>query len=912
MSNIVDAYYIRKRKLLKLNEFNLSNSDVHNIKYCAILSKNMKSNPTYDNISKFINECAVNSTISNTYNRECIEAVNEYGDKYPPIIDIVCDEIIPQLDDFILNDIREDSDMMQNEKIRDKVNSIYEMNTIADRTLSNHDKIMKSYDVESLVEDNNSEEFIIHKVVRIINEFDLPVEGKFSVALEELSYIYPTIDKELLVNEAYDYFCLACNPDNSIRNAMKNTVINSLVIPDSIRINESTKYNIYNGYIYSDNHDIKSLVEYKDKLLSSSSDHIKNNFNNFLELLTNIVANSSNKELVEYIYKTLIPGLKDEIINRLSGDPDGMTIMTAIRYAIQYNREICNDKYHVIYDANGTDIYQYLNSLGKLEEYIDNTRDLFYPTYNMECMIRPLNESVTTISLQEFKLFKFDNLITRLWKTDKWLQKKFNQFKNKVKAKICKVRSKIFENSDIYEFLDINGNIDYCISSFSYYPDADIMDLHEYCTSCIKEINRDIFGDNEYICYYEITGDSIEFRVRSNKMSIALTEAEYNILNESISYENMNRISDIILIGDLLDENFDFVKDSIKFFRKDSNRDKFGTYLELCSIAGIDKEVIKEVYYNSQILCNDPTAFTITNSYLYDSYKPMDDNLVEVSLQGIIGIQTLLEDGSNLSAAEKRKRTLQKKKEEQLRRWEEEEEDDDDNEESSDNNKEDNKKQEEKKSIPIVDKLKNNVKNNVNDIKNNVSKNMNKSTKEKIGDAVSKGMSFINKVKLYGHGLMQYAKTASNKIKSKVMGMNSSSNSLSQSIKSALISDNKEAIIKGSVIPSFHKCIAIAVGLAGLWAFNPPLAIISAVGGFAISKKLTMKERALMYDDIMIELKLVDKEIQMAESNDNIKKMRELMRIKKELERAAARIKLGSAGNKLAAGSTMFKQHEDD
>lgn len=896
MSNIVDEFDIRKRKLMKMNES--TDYDIRSSKYCAALSNNMREDPTYNNISKFMEECSNNKENSNVYIRECIEAVNEYGDKYPQIINIVCDRVIPNLDDFTINDIREDSDMMQNESIRNSINRIYEMNTVSDRILSNHDKINKVYDVESLVEDRIDEEILVTKVASIINEFDMPTVGKFSATLEELSYIDPTIDKEILVDEAYDYFCLACDTDKEIREGMKNVVKNSPVIPDSIRINENSKYDIYANYIYRDNHNIQSLVELKDKLLSSSSEHIKNKFNSFLELLTKIVTSSSDKELVKYIYETLIPGLKDEIINRLSGDPDGLTIMTAIRYPIQSNIELCNDKYNVLYDHNGTDIYQYINALKVLEEYIDNTRDVFYPSYNIECMTYSLNETNATISLQEFKLFKFDNLITRLWKADKFLQKKFNQFKNRVKSKVYKVRSKIFENSDIYEFLDINGNIDYCISSFAYSPDADIMDLHEYCTNCIRDINNDIFNNSEYVCYYEITGDTIEFRVRSNMVSISLTESERMKLDEMISYEDMNRISDVLYVTDLLKEDFNFVDESVGFFSKKSNYDKFDTYLELCSTAGIDKEIIDQVYYNTLVLCSDPTTFIIKNSYLYDSYHTSDDNMVDVSLEAIIGIQTLFEDGNNLTAAEKRRETLRKKREEQLRKWEEEEEDEDDEDEDEEDSK--------------VNKDKEKNKDLNNKLTGNKKPEENKKEDKKPVKPDTKGMSLLNKVKLYSKGLLQYARTASNKIRGKVMDMTSSSDRLGDAIKRALISDNKEAIIKGSVIPSFHKCIMIFIGLAGLWAFNPPLAIVTAIGGFAVSKNLTKKERALMYDDVMIELKIVDKELQMAEDKNQIKKMRELMRLKKELERTAARILVGSSFKKdLIPGGYSINRDND-
>ena len=958
MSNIVDTFYIRKRKLLKLNESETANINRNAVKYCSVLSKSVRENPTYDNISRFIEECSSNTEVSNTFVRECIEAVNENCDKYPKIVDLVCDKVIPNLDDFTLNDIREDAELMQNDTIRECVNRLYTMNIVADRIVENHAKISAIYDVEEFVEENSgriSDSIIMDKICSIINEFNTPTVGKFTTALEEISYVYPHIDKYWLVNEAYDYFCLACDADSNDKAGMRNVIRNSPVIPDDIRINESrcvTTMGMHSRkFINSDVHDIASLMDIKNKMLNYDINTIKVGFEDFLALLTKIVSCSSNRDLVGYIVDDLLPGLREELVDRIAKEVNGMDVLITIKHNVQKAIQDVGDRSSVLDSVYGSQIHMYLNALNYLEDTIEDAMDVFYPSYNIECMINPLNESVVSISLQEFKLFKFDNLVTRLWKIDKFLQKKFNVFKNKVKAKIYKVRSKIFENSDIYQFIDLNGNIDYCISSFAYSPDAEYSSLHEYCNACIREINNTILNDSEYICYYEITGDTMEFRIRSNSMNIALTEEDRNILDESISYENIDRVSDVVFLGDFLDENFDFVKESVNYFSKYENYDKFGTFLELCSAAGIDRDAITQIYESIMVKCSDPTAFTVTNSYLYEWYEPLTDNLVEVSYEALIGIETLVTEGKNLTAAEKRRQTLKKKKEEQLRKWEAEEEGEDplDDPEFSHNvvkrgkdkngsystaytkefmkkvNKqaEDhaNRKVSEDKSSssnPITDKvkantekLKNTVKGNLDKTKNQVDKNIEKKTGVK--DATNKGMSLFNKIKLYGKGLLNYAKTAGNKIKSKIMDMNSSSDRLGNAIKSALVSDRKEAIIKGSVIPSFHRCVAIAVGLAGLWTFNPPLAVITAVGGFAASKNLTKKERALMYDDIMIELKIVEKELQQAEDNNQIKKMRELMRMKKELERTAMRIKVGAAVGKdiIPGGRTMFPTNED-
>ena len=51
------------------------------------------------------------------------------------------------------------------------------------------------------------------------------------------------------------------------------------------------------------------------------------------------------------------------------------------------------------------------------------------------------------------------------------------------------------------------------------------------------------------------------------------------------------------------------------------------------------------------------------------------------------------------------------------------------------------------------------------------------------------------------------------------------------------------------------------------------------------------KERKYILDEIEIELKLVDKKIQLAERNDDTKALEQLYRIEKQLKRERTRIK---------------------
>ena len=134
-------------------------------------------------------------------------------------------------------------------------------------------------------------------------------------------------------------------------------------------------------------------------------------------------------------------------------------------------------------------------------------------------------------------------------------------------------------------------------------------------------------------------------------------------------------------------------------------------------------------------------------------------------------------------------------------------------------------------------------------------------------------------------------------------------------MKNALISDRREAIIKGSVIPSFSRCVKLCIGLAGLGVVsgNPLVPVIVAIGGFAMSKRLTAKERVLLLDEIEIELEVLDKEIAAAESRNQLKKYRELLRYKKDLQRQYQRIRYNlRVGKDILPGSAAGMRHNDD
>lgn len=176
------------------------------------------------------------------------------------------------------------------------------------------------------------------------------------------------------------------------------------------------------------------------------------------------------------------------------------------------------------------------------------------------------------------------------------------------------------------------------------------------------------------------------------------------------------------------------------------------------------------------------------------------------------------------------------------------------------------------------------------------------------GDIVQEAFN-LNDLRLAWQGVKSKIKHLSAKEKEASRDLDASFNNLIRGLKSALTVDHREQIIKGQVNPSLSRILKIAIVLAGIGVvaqsiYAPALA---AVAGFALSKHTEKKERALILDEIDIELKVLDRELQKAESGGSSKKYRQLLTIQKNLQRERQRIYYGlaSKGKRIPMPSTM-------
>ena len=152
--------------------------------------------------------------------------------------------------------------------------------------------------------------------------------------------------------------------------------------------------------------------------------------------------------------------------------------------------------------------------------------------------------------------------------------------------------------------------------------------------------------------------------------------------------------------------------------------------------------------------------------------------------------------------------------------------------------------------------------------------------------------SFTNSLKLAGEKLKKGIQKAADADKTISKNIDSSMSAFTRAAERAMTNDRRDAIIKGSVIPSASKVIKGAIMTGAAWlVLGPAVAVIGVLGYLGVSKKLNDKQRKALIDEIEIELKMCQKYIDLAESKNDLKALKKLYTIQRELEKQRGRIK---------------------
>lgn len=151
----------------------------------------------------------------------------------------------------------------------------------------------------------------------------------------------------------------------------------------------------------------------------------------------------------------------------------------------------------------------------------------------------------------------------------------------------------------------------------------------------------------------------------------------------------------------------------------------------------------------------------------------------------------------------------------------------------------------------------------------------------------------MNTLKLAIQNFKGKLKDLSTKEKAAWQSLDASMSGFMKAIEKSMTSNRREAIIRGSIIPSFSKCLKTAIVIGAATFINPIGGLITALGMFGTSKYLNNKERQLIYDEIETELKVIDKQIQLADNDGDMRQYRFLLQYQKKLQRERQRIKYG-------------------
>lgn len=153
--------------------------------------------------------------------------------------------------------------------------------------------------------------------------------------------------------------------------------------------------------------------------------------------------------------------------------------------------------------------------------------------------------------------------------------------------------------------------------------------------------------------------------------------------------------------------------------------------------------------------------------------------------------------------------------------------------------------------------------------------------------------SFTNRLRMASMKLRNAMTKLGDKERSISKSVDVGMNSFIKSVENSFTNDNRESIVRGSILPSFSKLLKFCIANIGVVALtgHPEIAAISTLGYIAINGRFKAKERQMIIDEIEIELQMCDKYINIAEQKNDMKALRQLLTTKRELERQRQRIK---------------------
>ena len=827
---------------------------------CKLYYDQYKSNPSKDRFVKLLTECGKSTECANKYSSFIFNSLEKYnGDD--KILDLVKESIATRLTS---------SDKSIPYYLLEQV----KFNKLCDRIYNNHIKITsKNKSIEEAFKNNADELILVESICSTVDKFNLSSVGKVSVALDEMSLLSETnaifIDNKNITRDIVSYFM--------IRN---NVTIDRIL--EAANNGDNTLSN-YTDYISKDvtpidafklapNKDFSTLnICINAMILGASPAKYIFSLGKILKLFEQLIVATDNDELANGICNTYIDELynifcknyidTDNNIDNLKGTIQAC--LSIINTEMERFSHICNSS-SINDEELRKRIYAYVSALKRISNNFNELNDSIYPDYNAS-ILNDVEEGVTVSTIYAdprknpgYWVLPQTAKALGIYYDDKEKVQKVDS------TKVPNLKEKLISKAET-----ISKSIEEKLKGKS---------KREKVLDKLVQLKHKIFKESGSIF------DVVDINTNMMDCSVAV----YEMIEGNINSDIMESCDEII-------------KDINRFELNESGLRCYfvnmGCILEFRLATEIkvilDAPEIRESYsyisgLNQYIIGkmmtlteNDLQPLSVDRISIFLNECSKNDINIEDSLEilGYTGISKSIIESANIE-------NLSTK--EQLRLS--------DYEFTIDINE---------SSSMIAWGFINSIINEAKD-----KEEISKEDKE----IKSKGFKInFEKTKLYLQALKGAAKNLSTKEQEICRQIDSTLTHFTNSVKDAVKADNREQVIKGSVIPSFSKCIKIGIVAAGSFgiaslagiSFAPAVPAIIIFGAFAGSKALMREEQQALMDELEIELKIIDKQIEQTEGENKPKKMRALLRTQKQLQREYQRLRLGNKiGKRLNSSKT--------
>ena len=850
----------------------------------SIKEQHRMSVPLKNGIDNYFNSLSNKENASQYWYRglDIIQRLNENGCKHDAtkLLDKYNSNILPyvenmegvleSLDNYNLTDTQ-----------YEKIKSLCEDYKFADQVINNHTQISKRFNIEYEIKSVKIKGLynVVESCCSMIDTYSYEPYQKLNIAIDEMTYLFEknNIDykQEELLSNILEYFLLRSSQitDRDIKGyrfVMNNNKSIDDISSFKFLFENFKVINIrsaINDYLkIQEKNPENTRKEFIDIISNTSIEDLKNNIGLLVDFLYKLYTSQTcvdcgSEEMLKVI-SDILSALVDRYIKESMIEFDNIT-RDDVEELIT-NLSTFNSKINVINsdDPNAVNKITFKNLIKCM--VIDRLNDLansIYSRHNIKSLdfVNKADDLMQTIPLNEYRIFKYNDIIKSINNFDNFLKSKmkniYNESNSDIKLSGSDIKKIIYQEDgsidrdSIYSFIGNDNKVDICLCQIELDSEDKISTMLNELSVLCKEFNNELKNNrmDTIRSYYLINGCIAEVHLK-DATNIDLTETEKEIANESYKpeldiyidqlslFEACNKISE-----NFVDKTLEETVASIFSEDKEYTIEAYDVMMEALSFLNPEKYIIDNLTesfsrHRDSILTESSEIIT-ENRYIksiYNNWEPLENVPYDIQVEAYNILNTIIQEAAPKIKKPKVGAAVMK---------------------SSTNNKDSKGKEDYNPSSSISNK--------------------------------------INNLKIFLHGLKSKLKDLGQKEKQLSKNLDITVNNLAKSIKDSFISDKREQIIKGKVIPSFSKSlkIAVALGLAGVVTGNPLIPILAAIGGLATSKKLSNKERMLLLDEIETELEVLEKEIAIADSKNQIKKYRTLLQYKKNLQRQYQRIK---------------------